>query len=199
MIAVEVGPLRADEVPAAVGVLARGMRDNPIHIAALGSDPGRRVRLLTRLFELLLATMDNTPLAGRRDGEVVGVVGMAGSPACMPSAMQMLRFAPLLPACGPATAARIARWLRAWSRLDPQEQHSHLGPVAVDLGLQRQGIGNQMMTAYCSLLDGTGQLGYLETDRPGNVAFYQRHGFETSAEAEVLGVPNWFMRRRPHT
>lgn len=182
-----------------MGVLARGMRDNPIHIAALGSDPGRRVRLLTRLFELLLATMDNTPLAGRRDGEVVGVVGMAGSPACMPSAMQMLRFAPLLPACGPATAARIARWLRAWSRLDPQEQHSHLGPVAVDLGLQRQGIGNQMMTAYCSLLDGTGQLGYLETERPGNVAFYQRHGFETSAEAEVLGVPNWFMRRRPHT
>ena len=110
MIALEVGPLRAAEFPAAVGVLARGMRDNPIHIAALGSDPDRRTRLLTRLFELLFATMDNTPLAGRPDGEVVGVVGMARSPACMPSATQMLRFAPLLPAC---VAQALLRGLRA--------------------------------------------------------------------------------------
>jgi hypothetical protein len=54
-----------------------------------------------------------------------------------------------------------------------------------------------MMTAYCARLDDAAQLGYLETDKPGNVAFYQRHGFETSAQAEVLGVQNWFMRRRP--
>jgi hypothetical protein len=55
------------------------------------------------------------------------------------------------------------------------------------------------MTAYCSLLDAAGQLGYVETDRPGNVAFYELHGFETSAEATVLGVPSSFMRRHPQT
>jgi GNAT superfamily N-acetyltransferase len=175
------------------------MRDNPIHVAALGSDPDRRVRLLTRLFELLFAAMDNTPLAGRRDGEVVGVVGMALSPACMPSAMQMLRFTPLLMSCSPVTAMRIARWLHEWSRRDPHDNHSHLGPVAVDLGLQRQGVGSQMLGAYCSLLDGAERVGYLETDKPGNVAFYELHGFETSAQADVLGVRNWFMHRYPRT
>ena len=67
------------------------------------------------------------------------------------------------------------------------------------MGVERQGSGRQMMTAYCALLDGAGQLGYLETDKRGNVAFYELHRFETSAQAVVLGVPNWFMRRRPRT
>ena len=115
----------------------------------------------------------------------------------MPSATQMLRFAPLLAASGPVTTSRIVRWLRAWSLRDPAERHSHLGPVAVDAHLQRQGIGSQMMAAYCALLDGAGQAGYLETDKPENVAFYELSGFKTVADAEVLGVPNWFMRRQP--
>ena len=197
VIPVQVSPLGAHEYPAAVGVVARGMRENPIHLAALGPDPDRRVRLLTRMFTALLATMDNTPLAARHDGEVLGVLGIAVSPACMPSATQMLRFAPLLAASGPVTASRIVRWLRAWSLRDPAEPHSHLGPVVVDAHLQRQGIGSQMMAAYCALLDGAGQAGYLETDKPENVVFYELSGFKTVADAEVLGVPNWFMRRQP--
>src|SRR5579884_1762310 len=165
VIAVEVSPLRVEELPSAVGVLARGMRDNPLHIAALGPDPERRVLLLERMFRALLTTMDNTPLVGRRAGEVVGVVGMAASPACMPSPMQRLRFTPVVAAFGPRSALLVARWLRAWSGRDPDEHHSHLGPVAVDASLQRQGIGSQMMAAYCSLLDDAGQLGYLEIDK----------------------------------
>jgi Acetyltransferase (GNAT) family len=180
-----------------VGVLSRGMRDNPIHVAVFGPDPERRVRVLARTFTTLLTTMDNTPLAARRDGEVVGVLGIAASPACMPSLPQMMRFAPLLASTGPVTAVRIARWLRAWSQRDPADRHSHLGPVAVDIGLQRQGVGGQMMAAYCSLLEGAGLSGYLETDKPENVTFYERSGFATVATAKVLGVPNWFMRRPP--
>jgi ribosomal protein S18 acetylase RimI-like enzyme len=37
---------------------------------------------------------------------------------------------------------------------------------------------------------------YLETDKPENVRFYERFGFEVVGEEEVLGVPNWFMLRR---
>jgi GNAT superfamily N-acetyltransferase len=173
------------------------MRDNPIHVAVFGPDADRRVRLLARTFTTLLATMDNTPLAARRDGEVVGVLGIAASPACMPSVSQMMRFAPLLATTGPVTASRMARWMRAWSHRDPAERHLHLGPVAVDLGLQRQGVGGQMMAAYCSMLDGEALSGYLETDKPENVAFYERSGFAAVANATVLGVSNWFMRRPP--
>ena len=34
------------------------------------------------------------------------------------------------------------------------------------------------MEQYCKDLNRTGQAGYLETDRPENVQFYRRFGFE---------------------
>ena len=105
MIPVSVGPIRPGELSAAVGVLARGMRDNPMHVAAFGDDPERRVLMLERMFEALFRTMDNAPLVAR--------------------------------------------------------------------------------------------VGYLETDKAVNVAFYALSGFETVARAQVLGVENWFMRRQP--
>jgi predicted N-acetyltransferase YhbS len=75
--------------------------------------------------------------------------------------------------------------------------HSHLGPLAVDTHLQGQGIGSRIMEEYCRRLDATGVLGYLETDKPENVPFYERFGYATVEHADVLGVPNWFMRRAP--
>jgi hypothetical protein len=50
------------------------------------------------------------------------------------------------------------------------------------------------MEHYCQQLDQTGRPGYHETDRPENVAFYRRFGFETAGEAPVLGVENYFTR-----
>ena len=197
MIPVSVGPIRPGELSAAVGVLARGMRDNPMHVAAFGDDPERRVLMLERMFEALFRTMDNAPLVARREREVVGVLGIAESPACMPTGGQTLRLLPVILRSGPASAARLGRWLRAWADRDPQEPHSHLGPVAVDAGLQRQGIGSRMMAAYCDFLDEGARVGYLETDKAVNVAFYALSGFETVARAQVLGVENWFMRRQP--
>jgi hypothetical protein len=51
------------------------------------------------------------------------------------------------------------------------------------------------MESYCLELDRTGNAGYLETDRPENVAFYQRFGFVVTGTATVLGVETYFMRR----
>ena len=55
---VEVTPLTPTDVPAAVGVLARGMRDNPIHVAVLGPDPERRERLLGAAVRRAVAAME---------------------------------------------------------------------------------------------------------------------------------------------
>ncbi len=46
----ELVELRPELVEEAVGVLARGMRANPVHVAAFGPDPDRRVRILYRMF-----------------------------------------------------------------------------------------------------------------------------------------------------
>ena len=53
------------------------------------------------------------------------------------------------------------------------------------------------MAEHSRRLDAAGQVGYLETDKAENVSFYERFGYETLGEQEVIGVPNWFMRREP--
>jgi predicted N-acetyltransferase YhbS len=91
--------------------------------------------------------------------------------------------------------ARLLDWTRRWAAHDLTEPHWHLGPVAVDSHLQRKGIGSALMVEYCTRLDGANAVGYLETDKPENVKFYRRFGFQTIAEAPVLNIPSWFMRR----
>jgi GNAT superfamily N-acetyltransferase len=182
----------------AVGVLARGMRDNPIHVAAFGPDPERRVRILFRMFGDLFRVLDGyEAVCATRAGAIVGVAGRAESGACTPTALQKLRLAPALLSLGLGTAVRSSRWMSAWSKRDPRTPHSHFGPFAVDSHLQGQGIGSVMLADYCAHVDEGGGPAYLETDKAENVRLYQRHGFELVDEADVLGMPNWFMSRPP--
>ena len=51
------------------------------------------------------------------------------------------------------------------------------------------------MQVFCARMDAAREDAYLETDKQINVRFYQRFGFEVVGEEDVLGVPNWFMRR----
>jgi ribosomal protein S18 acetylase RimI-like enzyme len=194
---VEVAPLTSADVPAAVGVLARGMRDNPIHVAVLGPDPERRERMLARMFGTLWRLWDQRALGARRDGELVGVCGRLAPGACRLTPAQSLRMAPVLAAGGPRTLVRSLRWIGAWGKRDPRERHEHLGPVAVDRHLQGLGIGSAMLAVHAEDLDVQRLTGWLETDKEANVRLYQRFGYEVVEQAAVLGVPNWFMRRAP--
>jgi ribosomal protein S18 acetylase RimI-like enzyme len=82
-------------------------------------------------------------------------------------------------------------------RLDPDDRHVHVGPVGVEPGAQGLGIGAAMMRVACDRLDDDGELGWLETDKPENVVFYRRFGFDVDVEDLHLGFPVWFMRRPP--
>jgi predicted N-acetyltransferase YhbS len=73
----------------------------------------------------------------------------------------------------------------------------HLGPIGVSPDAQGRGVGCRLMEHYCGAIDLTGEGGYLETDRPANVRFYERFGFAVVNEISVLGVPNFLMRRSP--
>lgn len=194
----EVVDLEADDLPEAVGVLARGMRDNPMHVAVFGDDPEERRRTIERLFGALFEVMvAQQPIAVRQAGSLVAATGVAPAGACQPTPRQGIALAPALLAAGPRSAVRAMRWMRAWGARDPEERHVHLGPLAVDAHRQGQGIGSRLLTEHCRRLDATGEVGYLETDRPENVAFYERQGFEVVDQADVVGVACWFMRRPP--
>ena len=194
----QIGAIGEAEIEEVLDVVSRGMRDNPQHVAAFGEDPETRRRLFRRLISAAFSTRDlsHTLVARREDGVIVGVCGMLPPGECAPDLRQQLRLLPTLLSLGPRVAGRLMRWLSAWQRYDPGERHWHLGPLAVDAHLQGEGVGSRMMQVFCVRMDAAGEDAYLETDKPINVRFYERFGFEVVGEEDVLGVPNWFMLRR---
>ena len=193
----EIGAIGAETEPV-LDVLSRGMRDNPVHVAAFGDDPEIRRRQFRKLVAAMFSVSDlsHALVARREDGVVVGVCGMMPPGNCLPGLGQQLRMLPTLLSLGPRAAGRVMRWVGAWRRHDPEERHWHLGPLAVDAHLQGEGVGSRMMQVFCARMDAAGEDAYLETDKPINVRFYERFGFEVVGEEDVLGVPNWFMLRR---
>src|SRR5437764_8279376 len=118
---VELVELRPELLDEAAGVLARGMRDNPIHVAAFGPDPQRRARILVRMFHDLFRVLPGYgAMCARTDGAIVAVAGRAEGGACMPDTLQKLRLAPGLISLGLRTAVRSSRWLSAWAGRGPE-------------------------------------------------------------------------------
>ena len=187
-----------DRLPQASAVLGRGMRDNPLHIQTFGTDPERRRAGLERMFLPVLRLYHGKgAILGSFDGEsLVGVCAMVQPGRCQPGLLEKLRIIPAVLRGNPLGATgSILRWTAAWARHDPREPHWHLGPVAVDQGLQGRGIGSTLMRSFCQRMDATRSVAYLETDKAENVRFYQRFGFAVTAQEDVLGMPNWFMLR----
>ena len=195
---IAVRELVSADLPVAVGVVARGMRDNPLHIAAFGDDPEVRGQRLARMFAVALPLIHSKGVVlGAFDGNLlVGIAGMIAPGRCQPSLTERLAVMPrLLPAVSAGAFARLGRWMAIWAEHDLRQPHWHLGPVAVDAHLQGTGIGTLLMTEYCARVDRAQAVGYLETDKTWNVRFYERFGFQTIAEQPVLNTPNWFMKR----
>ena len=193
---VEVRNLHADEVPAAIRLLARGFRDEPLQIASLGPDPERRHQRLLVLFGAMFKVMKGqTPLVALDGGTMVGVTGVAPPGTCQPSVAQLLNYVPALFPLGLPSLVHTARLNKSWGQADPKENHSHLGPLAVDADLWGRGIGSHILGHYCRRLDDASLMGYLETDSEDKVRLYERFGFEVVREQRVIGVRNWFMVR----
>jgi GNAT superfamily N-acetyltransferase len=190
--------LNRDDLPSAVGIIARGMRENPLHVAALGADAELRGARLIRMFTVALPLIHSKGvLLGAFEGDtLVGIAGMVAPGRCQPTLTEKLTTMPrFMPVVGGGALTRVRRWMTAWAEHDLKQPHWHLGPVTVDAHMQGRGIGRALMNEYCARLDRLHVAGYLETDKLVNVAFYARFGFETIDSAQVLNVPNWFMKR----
>ena len=76
----------------------------------------------------------------------------------------------------------------------------HLATMGTLPSCRRQGLGSAVLQPMLEQLDRDRQAARLETSTTGNVAFYQRHGFEVVAELELPhGAPTtWIMHRRPN-
>jgi GNAT superfamily N-acetyltransferase len=131
------------------------------------------------------------------NGQIQGYAHFSPSPHCLP-APEILSFAmaPLLKPFGKASAP-LMRWFVRWCHLDPDEPHLHLGPIGVAPQAQRQGVGTALMRCYLEHLRAEKLPGYLETDKPENLEFYEKFGFVVEHEEELIGTPTWYMWREP--
>lgn len=178
-------------------VLARAYLTNPLHVTAFG--PGDFARN-EAFFRAALTVMKGQKFVAVEATRVRGFVHWAPFPHCQFSKVEKLRMAPaMVRDFGIRSALRVSRWLSAWSEHDPQEAHSHLGPIGVEPEAQGRRIGQRMMELHCDELDRTGQTSYLETDRLENVSFYGRYGFKIIGEIRVLGTQNYLMWRESGT
>ena len=192
--------LKADELKDGANLLGRAMSDNPNNVQAFGLATAHRERALVRMFlHLLQRICAKGNVFGAFDSvEMVGVCATTGPGQCQLQGIEKLRIFPaIFWGNSISTPMRVLRWVAEWSRYDPKEPHWHLGPFAVDFGLQGRGIGSAMLVDFCARMDHCGMLSYLETDKSENVRFYEKFGFTVIAEAEILGIPNWFMSRSP--
>ena len=175
-------------------LLAAAFVTNPLHVAAFGSGALEKNEAF---FRMALASLKGSKSVALLDSRVVGVIHWIDSPRCQFSAFAKLRMTPsMIRGFGLLPAMRVGTWLSRWSKHDPPQPHSHLGPIAVAPDAQGRRIGQQLMDNYCSHLDRLHKMSYLETDRPENVAFYRRFGFEIVQQEPVLGVLNFFMLRQ---
>jgi ribosomal protein S18 acetylase RimI-like enzyme len=190
--------LGEEELPSAARVLADGMRDNPLHIRVFGEDADRREEALARLFAAAIARVGSRGIVeGAFDGTtLVGVCGRVPPGKCRFSLAEKMKVLPAMLAGNSVTVvSRIYSWVGAWTALDPDAPHWHLGPVAVRRAHQGKGVGSTLLRAFCARMDQERAEAYLETDKESNVRFYERAGFTVGQRKDVVGVPCWFMSR----
>ncbi len=189
----QVRALAGEEVRFAGAVAARALRDNPMMAFSVPDDPLARLQTGYDTFVERIPPDSVGALAGRH---VIGVAAAAAPGLCIcATALPDLRR---VPDVGPADAVGYDRARFVISTMcehDPEDRHVHVGPVGVEPGVQGLGIGGRMMQAVCAGLDDDGEVGWLETDKPENVVFYRRHGFDVAVEDRHLGFPIWFMHR----
>jgi GNAT superfamily N-acetyltransferase len=191
----EVRPLTATEAAAAGAVASRALRDNPMMSYSVPDDRLARLQLGYDTF------LDRVPAGavGALIGpHVIGVAASAPSDGCVAvTSPPGLRTTPEVSPAAAVGFDRARHVISMMCRLDPDERHVHVGPVGVEPGVQGLGVGAAMMRQVSDRLDTDGELGWLETDKPENVVFYRRFGWDVAVEDRHLGFPVWFMRRTP--
>jgi ribosomal protein S18 acetylase RimI-like enzyme len=189
---VTISALTSEQTDDAARLLARAFVTNPLHVAVFGPD---QIRANEAFFRIGLTVMKGPKLAALEDGHMLGVIHWVDASNCQFSTLEKMSMLPaMLRGLGLRSAMKVGTWLSIWAKHDPAEPHVHLGPIGISPDAQGRGIGRQLMDRYCQHLEETRAAGYLETDRPGNVAFYKKFGFEVTGTATIHGVENYFMR-----
>jgi len=189
--------MQPEKLSEALSVLGKAFATQPSSSAIFKgrthSDIERRMQIT---FGALIQYLPGQVFVAKYDGKIVGTMRIVEWPGCQMKPIQMLRALPTLMRAGSLGEMLRGRKMRGtWAKKDPKEPHWHLDPLGVTPDLQGRGIGSQMMAYYCNHIDKFMMSAYHETDRPENVQFYERFGFQVIGQEKIMDFQNWYMWR----
>jgi len=136
----------------------------------------------------------------KRDGVVVGSASWL-QPGTMPRPRS--RENRITRACASALLTGRNRrsglkLLSAVEKKHPSEPHWYLPLLGIDPKWQGRGLGGSLLRVKLEQCDATLTPAYLETQKPENVPYYERFGFQVTEVIELPATPPiWLMWRDP--
>lgn len=194
--------------PSAAELLTEAFFDNPAHVYLLPDEERRERRLrwlLARNLRVQAGLGRSFCLRGERGR--VDAMGFWHPPGAKSvGLLTMLRhgFALAAFALGPGA---VRRMLETVEGIEAQRSEAQAGVpawylhnMAVRQSLRGSGIGSRLLGSQLErVVDPSGQPAVLATQRPENVVFYRRLGFEVASERRIGAGPfafdNWIMLR----
>ena len=199
-----VSTIRAGEVPSAARVMASAFADAPRFRFLIPNDAQRKTKLRWYWGAVIRASLRSGGIvqAAREEPHnlPLGVAIWEPPGHSKHSALTLLRSGLW------ATPMRlgVSAYLRRRSLSSPLAALAPPGPcwrldaIGVDPSQQRSGLGTALLRWMLARVDSDGLPAFLDTSAPDNLAYYERFGFEVTAEATLPnGIPLWGMTRQP--
>ena len=201
---VDISPIscRGGDLDAAAMVAARAFHNDPFfeHLDPKGD---RRARALALFWRTEIACLgEGARILGARDpdGRLVGVSAwLPPGEYPLPTTAQVRQIlgAGRAMVLRPRAMLDGLRYLLAMDKAHPKDELWYLLLLVVDPSVQRGGIGSRLQQEGLDAADNDGLDCYLETQKPENLVYYRRFGYEVAEELRPVrgGPPLWTMRR----
>jgi GNAT superfamily N-acetyltransferase len=201
---IDIAPLtpRGRDLDDAAMVAARAFHDDPF-FEYLDPRGVRRARGLAIFWRATIASQGpKAQILGARkpDGRLVGVsvvIPPKGYPPPNKDLARQMVGAVRAMAPRPVALRDGLRYLLAIEKAHPRHPLSYLLLLVVDPSAQRSGIGARLQEDQLGAADKDGLECYLETQKPENIAYYRRFGYDVAEELRPVkgGPPLWTMKR----
>ncbi len=110
--------------------MSKAFVTNPLHIAAFGENQLHKNEVF---FRKGFNIMKGPKYVVMDENRILGFSHWVDSSSCQPSGLEKAKVLPgFLLGLGIPTSLRVLKWLSIWEKHDPDERHSHLGPIGVE-------------------------------------------------------------------